>query len=198
MRGLEVGAGRRLGRGGALLGGHRLGAGLLAGEDEVGLRRLCALQLGPRGVERLDERRAGEPLAIDLLVERGARDRLGAVGRLGERELRAGVQLGRRAAVGAALRGERGVQLREAAFEVGGTARRVGRTFLQLRAHAGEVGADRGELALPRGDAVARAREIGGAICSSARASRGRLGGAGPLALGGELARTASASAAAR
>jgi hypothetical protein len=99
----------------------------------------------------------GQPLAVDLLVERGAGDGLGPVRRLRQHELRAGrLQLGRGAGVGAALGRKRGVELRQPPLEVRGTAGSVGAYAIQLCAHTGEVRADRGQLALASAESLAR------------------------------------------
>ena len=179
---LARGGERALSAGVRGLGGGETGAQLVRLDGGLRLQRLGA-------VERLGQGRAGEALAVDLLVERRARHRFRTVRGLGQRELRAQrLQLGRGAGVGPALRRERRVELGEPPFEVGGATRGVAADALQLRAHRGQLGADRSELALARGELPARLLEVvAGDLQLRLRFGGRGLGGSRALALGRQL-----------
>ena len=148
----------------------------------------------PMGVaERVGQRDAGEPLAIELLVECGACDGLGAVDRLDALELGARrLELRGRPGVRPALLRQGRVERREPAVEIGGAGGGVGPDVLELRADPGELRRDRRQLAVaglqPLADRhmrLALGRQLAGHHVELAAGLAGRsLRGGGPLALG--------------
>jgi hypothetical protein len=153
---LELGGERALRVAGALLGGDEPLAALGRGRPRrvaIGSER-GPVRIRRRGLlvgvaERVGQRDASEPLAIELLVERGARDRLGAVDRLGALELGARrFELRGCPGVRPALLRQGRVERREPAVEVGGATCGVGPDVVELRADAGELRRDRRQLAV--------------------------------------------------
>ena len=183
----------RPGGGGLAEGGRGLAARLLGFASGRGQR---GVGLVPGRVERVGERDPDEPLAIELLLQRGPGDGLGAARGLRDRERRPrGLELGRGDRVGRAFRREGQLQRREPLLELVGARGRVRPDGGELRPHPGELLADRRELRLARRELLARARMrrlLGGElrVRLRARARRRLLAG-----LGARLASRSPASA---